>query len=218
MAQNMYHLNGLDAASRQISPAHLLGDGELLELLLEPPADLITLQALDAGQKGEPDHDTRRLARHSDHVEAGGRMFGVLTSNQSSVTSANHNAPCYLSDELDVGAILEEAKVGPALDDLVHLAGRLPALHRVVAAIGARGQKVFGQRVIVLEQEADPETEIYMRLYLDNIRDRTPVGVHPSMPDVYVKTANWLPERCEDGMGEVGRVGDWGGAAGLDDE
>ena len=44
------------------------------------------------------------------------------------------------------------------------------------------------------------------------------MGVHPSMPDVDVKTANWLPECCEDGMGEVSRVGDWGGAAGLDDE
>ena len=88
----MYHLKGLDAASRQISPAHLLGDGELLELLLEPPADLIALQALDAGQKGEPDHDTRRLARHPDHVEAGGRMLGVLTANQSSVLSLPHGS------------------------------------------------------------------------------------------------------------------------------
>ena len=156
----MHHLKGLDAPSWQISPANLLGDGELLELLLEPPADLIALQALDAGKKGEPDHDTRRLARHSDHVEAGGRMLGVLTANQSSVSSAKHKSPCYLSDELDVGAVLEEAEVGPALDHLVHLAGRLPALHRVVAAIGARGQKVFGQRVIVLKQEADPETDI----------------------------------------------------------
>ena len=44
------------------------------------------------------------------------------------------------------------------------------------------------------------------------------MGVHPSMPDVDVKTANWFPECCEDGMGEVGRVGHGGCAAGLDHE
>ena len=78
MALIMY-LNGLDALPWQISPANLLGDCELLELLLEPSADLITLQTLDAGQEGEPHHDTRRLARHPDHIEAGGRMLGVLS-------------------------------------------------------------------------------------------------------------------------------------------
>ena len=42
--------------------------------------------------------------------------------------------------------------------------------------------------------------------------------VHPSVPDVNVKTTNWLPEFCEDWMGEVSRVGDRHGAASLDDE
>ena len=64
----------------------------------------------------------------------------------------------YLSDELHVGAVLEEAEVCPALDHLVHLAGSLPALHRVVAAIRARGQQILGQRVIMLQQEPNPET------------------------------------------------------------
>ena len=73
------YLEGLDPAFRQISPANLLSDGELLEPLLESSADLVALQPLDAGQEGEPDHDTRRLARHPDHVEAGGRMLGVLS-------------------------------------------------------------------------------------------------------------------------------------------
>ena len=66
----------------------------------------------------------------------------------------------YLSDELDVGAVLEEAEVCPALDHLVHLAGGLPALHRVVAAIRAGGQQILGQRVIMLQKETNPETEM----------------------------------------------------------
>ena len=42
--------------------------------------------------------------------------------------------------------------------------------------------------------------------------------VHPAVPDVDIEAADWLPERGEDGVGEVGGVGDRGGAAGLDDE
>ena len=42
--------------------------------------------------------------------------------------------------------------------------------------------------------------------------------VHPSVPDVDIKTANWLPEFCEDWMGKVRRVGNRDGAAGLDDK
>ena len=44
------------------------------------------------------------------------------------------------------------------------------------------------------------------------------MGVHPSVPDVDIKTADWLPEFCEDWMGEVSRVRDRDGAAGLDDK
>ena len=66
----------------------------------------------------------------------------------------------YQSDELDIGAVLKEAEVCPALDHLVHLAGGLPALHWVVAAIRAGGQQILGQRVIMLEQEANPKTEM----------------------------------------------------------
>ena len=42
--------------------------------------------------------------------------------------------------------------------------------------------------------------------------------VHPSVPNVDVKTTDWLPEFCEDWMGEVCRVGDRHGAASLDDK
>ena len=79
----------------------------------------------------------------------------------------------YLSDELDIGAVLKEAEVCPALDHLVHLAGGLPALHRVVAAIRAGGQQILGQRVIMLEQEANPKTEQDIVLELDNMRQST---------------------------------------------
>ena len=79
------------------------------------------------------------LPGHADHVEAGGRVLWLR------------------SDELDVGAVLQEAEVRPALDHLGHLARRLPALHRVIPAIRARGQEILGQGVIMLQQEPDPE-------------------------------------------------------------
>ena len=50
-----------------------------------------------------------------------------------------------------------------------HLAGRLPALDWVVAPVGAGGEEILGQGVVVLQQEAQP------------------VGVHPPVPDVDVQ-------------------------------
>ena len=50
-----------------------------------------------------------------------------------------------------------------------HLAGRLPALDWVVAPIGAGGEEILGQGVVMLQQEAQP------------------VGVHPPVPDVDVQ-------------------------------
>ena len=50
-----------------------------------------------------------------------------------------------------------------------HLAGRLPALDWVVSPVGAGGEEILGQGVVVLQQEAQP------------------VGVHPPVPDVDVQ-------------------------------
>ena len=50
-----------------------------------------------------------------------------------------------------------------------YLAGRLPALDWVVSPIGAGGEEILGQGVVVLQQEAQP------------------VGVHPPVPDVDVQ-------------------------------
>ena len=72
-----------------------------------------------------------------------------------------------------------------------HLAGRLPALDWVVSPVGAGGEEILGQGVVVLQQEAQP------------------VGVHPPVPDVDVQGRDGPPE----GLELTGRVG---GAASRD--
>ena len=105
-----------------------------------------------------------------------------------------------LPDELDVGMVLQEAEVSPSLDHLVHLEVSLPALDGVISAVGAGGQQVLGQGVVMLQEEPYP------------------VCVHPPVPDVDIQAAHRLPEVGEYGVGEVRGVESGDGAPGVDHE
>ena len=59
-------------------------------------------------------------------------------------------------NKADIGVVLQEAELGPVLEQLGHLAGGLAGEDRAVAAGAAAGQQVFGQRVVMLQQQADP--------------------------------------------------------------
>ena len=96
--------------------------------------------------------------------------------------------------------VLQQAEVRPPLDHFVHLDVSFPALDWVIPPVRAGRQQILGERMVVLEEEANP------------------VGVHPPVPDVDVQTAHRLPEVGEDRVGEVGGVETGHGTARVDHE
>ena len=161
----------------QVPPAHPLADGQASQLLAQLVVDGVAQAAGGPAQEGQPHHETRRLGGHTDHVE-GGRLLLLVPH------------------EPDVGVCLQQTELGPVLEDVCQLAGGLPALDGVVAAVGGGGEEVLGQGVVVLQHQADP------------------VGVHPAVPDGQVQAADRLPELGEHRVGEVRRVEDWRGGGG----